>query len=55
MGREATTLPTTFHPERRFGLRKLHWAHTHPRFPVEVLIPLLLAAAVAAFLVMSAS
>jgi predicted anti-sigma-YlaC factor YlaD len=41
--------------ERRFGLRKLHWAHTHYRFPVEVLIPLLLAAAVAAFLVMSAS
>jgi predicted anti-sigma-YlaC factor YlaD len=41
--------------ERRFGLRKLHWAHTHHRFPVEVLIPLLLAAAVAAFLVMSAS
>jgi predicted anti-sigma-YlaC factor YlaD len=41
--------------ERRFGLRKLHWAHTHHRFPVEVLIPLLLAAAVAAFLVLSAS
>jgi predicted anti-sigma-YlaC factor YlaD len=41
--------------ERRFGLRKLHWAHTHHRFPVEVLIPLLLAAAVAAFLVMSAA
>jgi predicted anti-sigma-YlaC factor YlaD len=41
--------------ERRFGLRKLHWAHTHYRFPVEVLIPLLLAAAVAAFLVLSAS
>ncbi len=40
--------------ERRFGLRKLHLAHMHHRFPVEVLIPLLLAAAVAAFLVMSA-
>jgi predicted anti-sigma-YlaC factor YlaD len=40
--------------ERRFGLRKLHWAYTHHRFPVEVLIPLLLAAAVAAFLVMAA-
>lgn len=40
--------------ERRFGLRKLHWAHTHHRFPVEVLIPLLLAAAVATFLVMAA-
>ncbi len=42
--------------ERRFGgLRKLHLAHTYHRFPVEILIPLLLAAAVAAFLVMSAS
>jgi anti-sigma factor RsiW len=40
--------------ERRFGLRKLHLAHNYHRFPVEVLIPLLLAAAVAAFLVMSA-
>ncbi|WP_224370863.1 anti-sigma factor family protein [Hyalangium versicolor] len=41
--------------ERRFGLRKLHLAHVYHRFPVEILIPLLLAAAVAAFLVMSAS
>ena len=41
--------------ERRFGLRKLHLAHIHHRFPVELLIPVLLAAAVAAFLVMSAS
>jgi predicted anti-sigma-YlaC factor YlaD len=40
--------------ERRFGLRKLHLAYTYHRFPVEILIPLLLAAAVAAFLVMSA-
>jgi anti-sigma factor RsiW len=40
--------------ERRSGLRKLHLAHVHHRFPVEVLIPLLLAAAVAAFLMMSA-
>lgn len=41
--------------ERRFGLRKLHLAHMHHRFPVEVLIPILLAAAVAAFLIMSAA
>jgi len=41
--------------ERRFGLRKLYLAHTYHRFPVEILIPILLAAAVAAFLVMSAS
>jgi len=41
--------------ERRFGLRKLHLAHNYHRVPVEVLIPLLLAAAVAAFLVLSAS
>jgi anti-sigma factor RsiW len=40
--------------ERRFGLRKLHLAYTYHRFPVEILIPILLAAAVAAFLVMSA-
>lgn len=39
--------------QRRFGLRGLHLAHVHHRFPVEVLIPLLLAAAVAAFLLMS--
>lgn len=41
--------------ERRFGLRKLHLAHAYHRVPVEVLIPLLLAAAVAAFLMLSAS
>jgi predicted anti-sigma-YlaC factor YlaD len=40
--------------ERRFGLRKLYLAHAYHRFPVEILIPLLLAAAVAAFLVMAA-
>ena len=40
--------------ERRFGLRKLHLMHMNYRLPVEILIPLLLAAAVAAFLVMSA-
>jgi anti-sigma factor RsiW len=41
--------------QRRFGLKGLHLAHANHRFPVEILIPLLLAAAVAAFLVMSAS
>jgi anti-sigma factor RsiW len=38
--------------QRRFGLKRLHLAHAHHRFPVEVLIPLLLAAAVGAFLIM---
>ncbi|NOJ78447.1 transmembrane transcriptional regulator [Myxococcus xanthus] len=40
--------------KRRFGLRGLHTLHMNHRLPVEVLIPLLLAAAVAAFLVMVA-
>ncbi|RKH47947.1 zf-HC2 domain-containing protein [Corallococcus sp. AB049A] len=39
--------------QRRFGLKGLHLAHANHRFPVEVLIPLLLAAAVGAFLLMS--
>ncbi|MCY1041351.1 zf-HC2 domain-containing protein [Corallococcus sp. bb12-1] len=39
--------------QRRFGLRGLYLAHANHRFPVEVLIPLLLAAAVGAFLLMS--
>lgn len=39
--------------QRRFGLRGLHLAHAQHRFPVEILIPLLLAAAVGAFLLMS--
>ncbi|WP_224249514.1 anti-sigma factor family protein [Hyalangium gracile] len=50
----ASLVMTRVKRERRFGLRKLHLAHTYHRFPVEILIPLLLAAAVAAFLVMSA-
>lgn len=41
--------------QRRFGLKGLHLSYAQHRFPVEILIPLLLAAAVAAFLVMSAS
>lgn len=40
--------------QRRFGLRGLHTAHAHYRVPVEILIPLLLGAAVAAFLFMAA-
>ncbi|ATB48993.1 transcriptional regulator [Corallococcus macrosporus DSM 14697] len=40
--------------KRRFGLRGLHTAHMNHRLPVEVLIPLLLAAAVAAFLMLVA-
>ena len=39
--------------QRKFGLRGLHLAHANHRFPVEVLIPLLLAAAVGAFLLMA--
>jgi anti-sigma factor RsiW len=35
--------------ERRFGLRRLHLAHANYRLPVEILIPVLLAAAVAAY------
>jgi hypothetical protein len=50
----ASLVMTRVKRRRRFGLRGLHLMHTHHRFPVEVLIPLLLAAAVAAFLVMSA-
>jgi hypothetical protein len=41
--------------ERRFGLRKLHLAQSSHRVPEEVLIRLLLAAAVAASLMLSAS
>ncbi|SEU05724.1 anti-sigma factor family protein [Stigmatella erecta] len=51
----ASMVLTRVKRERRFGLRKLHLAHVYYRFPVEVLIPVLLAAAVAAFLVMSAA
>jgi len=35
-------------------LKRLHLAHANYRLPVEILIPLLLAAAVAAFIIMSA-
>lgn len=39
--------------ERRSGLRKLTLAHAHYRLPVEIIIPILLAAAVAAFIFMA--
>ncbi|MBU8899187.1 transmembrane transcriptional regulator [Corallococcus sp. H22C18031201] len=35
--------------QRRFGLRGIHLAHAHQRFPVEILVTLLVAAAVAVF------
>ncbi|MGZ3458482.1 MAG: anti-sigma factor family protein [Archangium sp.] len=41
--------------QRRFGLKRLHLTHAQHRLPVEVLIPLLIAAAVAAFILMSVS
>ncbi|ATB38096.1 transmembrane transcriptional regulator [Cystobacter fuscus] len=41
--------------QRRSGLRGLQLAHAHYRLPVEVLIPVLLAAAVAAYLLVSSS
>jgi anti-sigma factor RsiW len=40
--------------QRGFALKRLHLMHAQYRLPVEVLIPLLLAAAVAAFLILSA-
>ncbi|HSP79086.1 MAG TPA: zf-HC2 domain-containing protein [Myxococcaceae bacterium] len=49
----ASLVMTRVKRQRRFGLKGLHRMHLHHRFPVEVLIPLLLAAAVAAFIVMS--
>lgn len=51
----ASRVMTRVKRQRRFGLKRLHLAHAHYRLPVEVLIPLLLAAAVAAFLIMSAT
>ncbi|RKH01437.1 anti-sigma factor family protein [Corallococcus carmarthensis] len=49
----ATLVAGRIRRQRRFGLRGLHLAHANHRFPVEILIPLLLAAAVGAFLLMS--
>lgn len=50
----ASRVMTRVKRQRRFGLRGLHLAHAHYRLPVEILIPLLLAAAVGAFLLMAA-
>ena len=50
----ATQVMNRVRHQRRFGLRALHTAHAHYRVPVEILIPLLLGAAVAAFLFMAA-
>jgi anti-sigma factor RsiW len=49
----ASRVMTRVKRQRRFGLKGLHLAHAHYRLPVEILIPLLLAVAVGAFLLMS--
>ncbi|WP_257461168.1 anti-sigma factor family protein [Archangium lipolyticum] len=50
----ASMVMTRLKRQRRFGLKRLHLTHAQYRLPVEVLIPLLIAAAVGAFLIMSA-
>ncbi|HEX8438613.1 anti-sigma factor family protein [Archangium sp.] len=50
----ASMVMTRVKRQRRFGLKKLHMMHAQYRLPVEILIPLLIAAAVGAFLIMSA-
>jgi anti-sigma factor RsiW len=50
----ASLVMTRVKRQRRFGLKRLHQMHAHYRLPVEILIPLLIAAAVGAFLIMSA-
>lgn len=49
----ASVVMTRVRRQRKFGLKGLYHAHAQHRFPVEILIPLLLAAAVAAFLLMT--
>jgi len=49
----ASLVMTRVRRQRRFGLKGLYQAHAQHRFPVEILIPVLLAAAVAAFLLMA--
>jgi anti-sigma factor RsiW len=51
----ASVVMTRVKRQRRFGLKGLHTLHAHYRFPVEVLIPMLLAAAVAVFVLLSSS
>ncbi|WP_246357424.1 anti-sigma factor family protein [Pyxidicoccus fallax] len=50
----ATQVMNRVRHQRRFGLRALHTTHMHYRVPVEIIIPLLLGVAVAAFLFMAA-
>jgi anti-sigma factor RsiW len=49
----ASVVMTRVRRRRKFGLKGLHTAHAQHRLPVEVLIPLLLAAAVGAFFLMA--
>ena len=51
----ASSVMTRLKRERRSGLRRLHLAHAHYRLPVEIIIPVLLAAAVAAYFFLLAS
>ena len=54
-GALASRVMTRVKRQRRLGLRGLVLAHAHHRLPVEVLIPVLLAAAVAAYLMLVSS
>jgi anti-sigma factor RsiW len=49
----ASVVMTRVRRRRNFGLKGLHTSHAQYRLPVEVLIPLLLAAAVGAFFLMA--
>ncbi|WP_434389399.1 anti-sigma factor family protein [Melittangium boletus] len=49
----ATQVMTRVKRQRRSGLRGLTLMHAHYRLPVEILVPVLLAAAVAAYLLMA--
>jgi anti-sigma factor RsiW len=49
----ASVVMTRVRRRRRFGLKGLHTLHSHYRLPVEILIPLLLAAAVGAFFLLA--
>jgi anti-sigma factor RsiW len=51
----ASRVMTRVKRQRRFGLKGLHLAHAHYRLPVEILIPLLLVAALAVFLLVLAT
>jgi anti-sigma factor RsiW len=51
----ATQVMTRVKRQRRSGLRRLTQLHAQYRLPVEILVPVLLAAAVAAYVLLSAS